>query len=67
MLTTPREAFDGAGVPLAELVSVRQRFLRSVNLEQDFYTANPLDDYLLTPSGFAAIEHIAEDTFREMR
>ena len=64
MLTTPREAFGGAGIPLAELVSVRQRFLRSVNLEQDFYTANPLDGYLLTPSGFAALERIAEGVRR---
>jgi hypothetical protein len=51
---------DPAGVSLAEIVTVRRRFLRSVNLEQDFYTANPLDGYVLTSAGVAALERMAE-------
>jgi predicted NACHT family NTPase len=54
------EPFETAGVPLSEVVELRRRFLRSVNLEQDFYTHNPLDGYQLTGSGVATLERIAE-------
>ena len=47
-------------VPLTELASVRQRFLRSVNLERDFYSPDPLAGYVPTPAAFAALERIAE-------
>ncbi len=33
--------------------------LRSVNLERDFYSVNPLDGYLPTPSALAALERVA--------
>ena len=60
MPITLSEGFGSAGIPLSEVVEMRRRFLRSVNLEQDFYTDNPLDGYLLTDSGVGALERIAE-------
>jgi hypothetical protein len=60
MPTTLLNEFEPTGTPLVEVVEVRRRFLRSVNLEQDFYSADPLDGYLLTSSGFAALERITE-------
>ena len=51
---------QNTGVPLTELASVRQRFLRSVNLERDFYSPDPLAGYVPTPAAFAALERIAE-------
>ena len=60
MPITLSEGFERAGVPLSEVVEMRRRFLRSVNLEQDFYTDNPLDGYVLTDSGIGALERVAE-------
>lgn len=64
MLTTSRNEFDEPGILLSEFISVRRRFLRSVNLEQDFGTANPLEGYLITTSGLAALERILEGVHR---
>ncbi len=46
--------------PLSGLVNVRSRFLRSVNLERDFYTDAPLDGYVPTPGALAALGRIAQ-------
>lgn len=48
-----------AGMPLRDLVSVRPRYLRSVNLERDFYTGDPLVGYVVTPSVLSSLERIA--------
>ena len=44
--------------PLSQLVSVRPRFLRSVNLERDFIAPDALNGYVQTPSASAALERI---------
>lgn len=46
-------------VSLANLISVQRRFLRSVNLERDFYSPDPLDGYLLTASAVVAFDRLA--------
>ncbi len=48
------------GLRLTELVGVRQRFLRSVNLERDFYSVDALQGYVPTPAALSALERIAE-------
>jgi predicted NACHT family NTPase len=45
---------------LTALVGVRQRFLRSVNLERDFYSEDALQGYVPTPAALSALERIAE-------
>lgn len=60
MPTTLLRESDAVGIPLSEVVEVRRRFLRSVNLEQDFQSRDPLDGYLLTPAGLGAQEQIAD-------
>jgi hypothetical protein len=60
MATTLLRESDEVGNPLSEVVEVRRRFLRSVNLEQDFHSPDPLDGYLPTPAGIGALEQIAE-------
>lgn len=52
---------SGERWPLSALVNVRSRFLRSVNLERDFYTEAPLDGYVPTPGAMAALGRIAQD------
>lgn len=44
---------------LANLIRVRQRFLRSVNLVRDFYLDDPLHGYIPTESSIKAFERIA--------
>ncbi len=46
-------------LPLSDLVAVRPRFLRSVNLERDFYTPGALAGYVPTPSALSALARIA--------
>lgn len=46
-------------IPLSDLVELRPRYLRSVNLERDFYTDAPLDGYIPTTGALAALERIA--------
>ena len=64
MPTTFLNEGDGMGVSMTEVVEVKRRFLRSVNLEQDFYTDDPLEGYLLTSSGLAALERVIEGVRR---
>jgi hypothetical protein len=49
---------DGS-VPLVDLVRVRPRFLRSINLERDFYAPDPLEGYVLTPAAVSTLERLA--------
>ncbi len=60
-LTSARANDTGrvAGTPLADLVGVGRRFLRSVNLERDFYTPDALAGYVLTPSAFSTLERLS--------
>ncbi len=58
MTFTPETSAPEAALPLAELVSVRPRFLRSVNLERDFRTPDALEGYVPTPSALSALERI---------
>jgi hypothetical protein len=55
----PPETDQILDVTLAALVSVQRRFLRSVNLERDFYSPDPLEGYLLTASAAAAFERLS--------
>jgi len=48
----------GEAIRLSEMVGVRSRFLRSVNLERDFGTDAPLDGYVPTPGALAALARI---------
>lgn len=57
--STPPVA-PGETWPLSALVNVRSRFLRSVNLERDFYTDAPLDGYVPTPGALAALGRISQ-------
>jgi energy-coupling factor transporter ATP-binding protein EcfA2 len=41
--------------PLAEMISLRPRFLRSVNLERDFHSRDAADGYLVTRGTLAAL------------
>jgi hypothetical protein len=50
---------DESGVNLAKIVQVGRRFLRSVNLERDFYSPNSLDGYVLTPAALSTLERLA--------
>ena len=45
--------------PLADIIHVGRRFLRSVNLERDFYSPDPLDGYLPTPSALSALDRVS--------
>ncbi len=49
----------GREIALADLVQLRRRFLRSINLERDFYSTDPLDGYFPTPSALAALDRVA--------
>ena len=55
----PITLVEDKALPLSELVNVRPRFLRSVNLERDFYTPAPLDGYVPTPGALSALARIA--------
>ncbi len=52
-------ALSGQETALADLVHLQKRFLRSVNLERDFYSADPLAGYFPTPSALAALDRVA--------
>lgn len=45
-------------IKLSDVVAVRARFGRSVNLERDFYERVPLDGYILTPTARAALHRL---------
>lgn len=64
IMPTPETSRKEAA-PLAVLVSVQRRFLRSVNLERDFYSPDPLDGYLLTASAAAAFERLSAGIAQE--
>lgn len=51
--------------PLTQLVSVSQRFMRSVSLSRDWGLDEALDGYLLTPSGQEALGRFAAALRRE--
>ncbi len=55
----PTEPLPMPDAPLAGFISVQRRFLRSVNLERDFYSPDPLDGYLLTASALLAFDRLA--------
>lgn len=55
----PTETTCADDTALADLISIPRRFLRSVNLERDFYSPDPLDGYLLTASAIAAFDRLA--------
>lgn len=55
----PTETARPEDMTLAGIVSVQRRFLRSVNLERDFYSPDPLDGYLLTASAVVALDRLA--------
>ncbi len=59
MPTILDEQTGADGVVLTEVVRVRRRFLRSVNLKRDFYTDDPLDGYIKTPSALSALQRIS--------
>ena len=46
---------NASRTPLAEMVSLRPRFLRSVNLERDFHSRDAADGYLVTRGTLAAL------------
>lgn len=50
---------DERGIQLAQIVQVGRRFLRSVNLERDFYTSGAMDGYVLTPAALTTLERLA--------
>lgn len=60
MPTIPTETQAEVGLQLTSFVGVRQRFLRSVNLERDFYSVDALQGYVPTPAALSALERIAE-------
>ena len=53
------EVIESAALPLSALIAVRPRFLRSVNLEKDFYAPAALEGYVPTPGALSALTHIA--------
>ena len=55
----PTQTAPPQDTALADLVRVQRRFLRSVNLERDFYSPDPLDGYLLTASAVVAFDRLA--------
>jgi len=59
MPTTHDKDSEAEGISLSKIVRVRRRFLRSVNLERDFYTSDPLDGYILTASALSTLERLA--------
>lgn len=59
MPITANEHAGASGVVLADIVRVRRRFLRSVSLERDFFSADPLDGYIVTASALASLQRIA--------
>lgn len=50
---------------LAEIIKVKSRFGRSVNLERDFYNRISLDGYVLTTTSSHALERLIEAFFDE--
>lgn len=59
-ITVPAtEGQSADGIVLTNVVGVRRRYLRSVNLERDFYTAGSLEGYVLTPAALSALERVA--------
>ena len=59
MPTTRNENRGVGGISLSEMVGVKRRFLRSVNLERDFYTTDPLEGYILTASALSTLERLS--------
>ncbi len=55
----PITLIEDSAVPLSDLVTLRPRFLRSVNLEKDFYVPTALEGYVPTPSVLSAATRIA--------
>ena len=55
----PTTLIEDNVVPLSDLVTLRPRFLRSVNLEKDFYVPTALEGYVPTPSVLSAATRIA--------
>ena len=55
----PITLIEDSAVPLSDLVTLRPRFLRSVNLEKDFYISTALEGYVPTPSVLSAATRIA--------
>ena len=55
----PITLIEDSMVPLSDLVTLRSRFLRSVNLEKDFYIPTALEGYVPTPSVLSAATRIA--------
>jgi len=53
------ETIDAAQIPLADIARIRTRYLRSVNIERDFYGTETPDDYILTPASLVSLERIA--------
>jgi hypothetical protein len=47
-------------IRLNDCVLVRRRFLRSVNLERDFYAPNSLEGYVLTPASLSTLKRLSE-------
>lgn len=59
-ITLPQnDRAEDSAVPLSDLVTLRPRFLRSVNLEKDFYVPTALEGYVPTPSVLSAATRIA--------
>lgn len=62
-LVTTTEAVEneqGKGeARIADIVQVGRRFLRSVNLERDFYTPDSLNGYVLTPAALMTLDRLA--------
>ena len=50
---------DEKGIGLTKIVQVGRRFLRSVNLERDFYTPDSMDGYVLTPAALTTLDRLA--------
>lgn len=48
------------GVALTDIVRVRRRFLRSVNLERDFYVPDSLNGYVLTPAALSTLARVVD-------
>ena len=59
MPTTSSRTGDERPVCLDELIRIQPRFLRSVNLERDFYSDEALHGYIVTPCAATTFQRIA--------
>lgn len=59
MPTTANRQPEAEGCTLTEIVRVQKRFLRSVSLQHDFYSDDPLDGYVLTASALTSLQRIS--------